>query len=261
MKHRLALITRPEPQASQWVGKLAALGVHAVAMPLLEITAAPEPEVVRAAAAQWQSGDLVMFVSPNAAAQCVACLDPAWRWPGGVLAAATGPGTVAVLKAAGVPVEAIVAPDAQAAQWDSEHLWQQLQGQDWQGRRAWVVRGDGGRDWLAQTLASAGAHVQFVQAYGRIRPSWSLAQRAVVAQAVAMPEAHVWLLSSSEALEHLLAMAPGVAWAQSVALASHPRIAQRARALGFGRVDEIQPTPDAVAYWFQRVSVVPLPRP
>ncbi|MFD2452560.1 uroporphyrinogen-III synthase [Ideonella paludis] len=257
MKHRLALITRPQPQATQWVGKLAALGLHAVALPLLEIAPAPQPEMVRAAAAQWVAGDLVMFVSPNAAAQCMACLGGNWPWPSGVQAAATGPGTVAVLKAAGVPAECIVAPDADAAQFDSEHLWLKLQAQGWQGRRAWVVRGDGGRDWLAQTLQSAGAEVQFVQAYSRGRPQWSPAQLAVLAQAVAKPEAHVWLLSSSEALDHLLALAPEVAWSRSVALASHPRIAQRARDLGFGRVDEIQPTPEAVAQWFHHASVAP----
>lgn len=257
MKHRLALITRPQPQATQWVGKLAALGLHAVALPLLEIAPAPQPEMVRAAAAQWVAGDLVMFVSPNAAAQCMACLGGNWPWPSGVQAAATGPGTVAVLKAAGVPAECIVAPDADAAQFDSEHLWLKLQAQGWQGRRAWVVRGDGGRDWLAQTLQSAGAEVQFVQAYSRARPQWSAAQLAVLAQAVAKPEAHVWLLSSSEALDHLLALAPEVAWSRSVALASHPRIAQRARDLGFGRVDEILPTPEAVAQWFHHASVAP----
>ena len=257
MKHRLALITRPQPQATQWVGKLAALGLHAVALPLLEIAPAPEPDAVRAAAAHWAAGDLVMFVSPNAAAQCMACLGPAWRWPAGLQAAATGPGTVAVLTAAGVPTEWIVAPDADAAQFDSEHLWLKLQEQSWPGRRAWVVRGDGGRDWLAQALQAAGAEVQFIQAYSRGRPQWSLAQQAMLAQAVAKPEAHVWLLSSSEALDHLLSMAPGVAWARSVALASHPRIAQRARDLGFGRVDEIQPTPEAVAQWFHHASVAP----
>jgi uroporphyrinogen-III synthase len=257
VKQRLALITRPQPQATQWVGKLAALGLHAVALPLLEIAPAPEPEVVRAAAAQWVAGDLVMFVSPNAAAQCMACLGAAWTWPAGVQAAATGPGTVAVLTAAGVPAASIVAPDADAAQLDSEHLWLKLKAQAWQGRRAWVVRGDGGRDWLAKTLQAAGAEVQFVPAYSRRRPEWSLAQQAVLAQAVAKPEAHVWLLSSSEALDHLLHMAADVAWARSVALASHPRIAQRARDLGFGRVDEIQPTPEAVAQWFHHASVAP----
>ncbi|TDM09452.1 MAG: uroporphyrinogen-III synthase [Ideonella sp. MAG2] len=255
MKPCLALITRPEPQASQWVGKLAALQVHAVALPLLAIAPAPVPLAVQQAAAEWKAGDVVMFVSPNAASQCLACLSAGWGWPAGVMAAATGPGTVAVLAAAGVPPELIVAPDAQAAQWDSEHLWLRLQSLHWPGRRAWVVRGDGGRDWLAHTLAGAGAQVQFVQAYARERPLWTPAQLAVVAQAAAEPQAHVWLLSSSEALDHLQALAPGVDWARSVALASHPRIAERARAVGFGRVHEIQATPQAVAEWFHHHPV------
>ena len=42
----------------------------------------------------------VMFVSPNAAQCFVDALAPGWQWPAAVLAAATGPGTTAVLRAA-----------------------------------------------------------------------------------------------------------------------------------------------------------------
>jgi uroporphyrinogen-III synthase len=39
---------------------------------------------------------------------------------------------------------------------------------------------------------------------------------------------------------------PGADWRQSIAVASHPRIAQRARRAGFGRVLEAPPVVDAV---------------
>jgi hypothetical protein len=44
------------------------------------------------------------------------------------------------------------------------------------------------------------------------------------------------MFSSSEAIDHLDALAPGADWRAGRALASHPRIAERAQALGFGAV-------------------------
>ena len=51
----------------------------------------------------------------------------------------------------------------------------------------------------------------------------------------------LWLLSSSQALEHLCAALPGQDWRQARALATHPRIAQAARNAGFGEVRECRP--------------------
>jgi uroporphyrinogen-III synthase len=51
----------------------------------------------------------------------------------------------------------------------------------------------------------------------------------------------LWLLSSSQALDNLRAALPGQAWNQAHALATHPRIAQTARALGFASVHECRP--------------------
>ena len=129
-------------------------------------------------------------------------------------------------------------------------LWAVLQNEDWIGRNALVIRGDGGRDEFAQALRGAGAKIAFVQAYQRRAPEWSDAERALALTALAAPGQHVWLLSSAEAIDHLLAIVarlrPGTEWRDSIAVASHPRIAQRARRAGFGRVLEAPPVVDAV---------------
>ena len=55
------------------------------------------------------------------------------------------------------------------------------------------------------------------------------------------------MFSSSEAVGHLPALAPGADWSASRALATHPRIAEAAGSLGCGRVDTVSPSPEAVA--------------
>ena len=192
---------------------------------------------------------LVMFVSPNAVSHFFAARPSALAargWPAGTRAGATGPGTLQALLMAGVPAAQCVAPPANAPQVDSAALWSQLQFQTWTGREVLVLRGDGGRDEFATLLRGAGAAVHFTQAYRRALPHLSDAERTRLAQALAAPAQHLWWLSSTEAIGHLSTLAPAADWRSAYALASHPRIAERARALGFGHVFEALPTLDAV---------------
>jgi uroporphyrinogen-III synthase len=146
-----------------------------------------------------------------------------------------------------VPAAAVVEPAADAAQFDSESLWQVLQPlRHWAGARVLLVRGDGGREFLAEALQQQGATVSAVQAYRRLAPAWSPAQRALLDAALAEPKAHLWLLSSSQALQHLDALVPEASWQASQAVCTHERIAARATGLGFGRVDCIAPGLDTL---------------
>ena len=242
------LVTRPAPQAAAWVDKLRERGLQAQALPLIAIEPMADTTPLREAWHLLPQRDLAMFVSPNAVTSFFAARPAARTWPKSLRAAATGPGTVEALVEAGVPAALCVAP--RAAPFDSTALWAELQNEDWIGRTALVIRGDGGRDEFAQALRGAGAKIAFVQAYQRHAPEWSEAERALALAAIAAPGQHVWLLSSAEAIDHLLvlvtALQPGTEWKQSIAVASHPRIAQRARRAGFGRVLEAPPVVDAV---------------
>lgn len=254
------LVTRPAPQAADWVSKLHAHGVTtARALPLLGIAEAPDAAAVHVAWAAWVAAandpaqrPQLMFVSPNAARCFFQALGTPPVWPTQARALATGPGTVAALIAAGVPAQAILSPAPDAGQFDSETLWARMAHENWSQQPTWIVRGDGGRDWLAHTLRNAGAEVQFVQAYARTAPHWGAAEQALLHQALAQPERTVWLISSSEALDHLPGLlathAPAAVpdWAWACAVASHPRIAQRCERFGFGRVRCISPTLEAV---------------
>lgn len=241
------IVTRPRAQAAPWVRELQALGQEASALPLIEIAALDDPAPVRQAWLGLGDRALVMFVSANAVMHFFAAAPPGRGWPAGVLAGSTGPGTSAALRAAGVPAALLVEPAADAQKFDSEALWARLAGDDWAGRSALVVRGEDGRDWLAETLRQRGAAVDFVAAYRRRPPALSAEEQALLQQSLAEPAGRLWLFSSSEAVGHLRTLAPAADWSRSAALASHPRIAQAARTAGFGRVDLVAPRPSAVA--------------
>lgn len=240
------IVTRPAAQAQAWVPRLQALGVDAVSLPLLGIEPAPDAGAVRAAWAGVPEAALVMFVSANAVSHFFAVQPPGAGWPVGTLAGSTGPGTSAALREAGVPAAQIVEPDA-AGPFDTEALWQRLAGRVWAGRSVLVVRGEGGRDWLADQLRAAGAEVRFVAAYRRVAPDLAGTGAAVIQAALDRPAAHVWHFSSSEAIEHLRQACPRADWSASRALATHARIGAAARRAGFGRVAEVGVHPADVA--------------
>lgn len=243
----LLIVTRPAAQAAAWVQQLQALGHDAQALPLIEIGAVADPAPVREAWRGLHGQDLVMFVSANAVAHFFALAPAGLAWPQGLRAACTGPGTAAALRVAGVPPACVVEPPADAGNFDSEALWSLLAPQDWAGRQVLVVRGEDGRDWLADTLRGRGAAIDFVTAYRRCAPRPDAAGQALLAQALAAPASHLWLFSSSQAVGHLRALSPLADWSRSLALATHPRIAQAARDTGFRQVLLSAPSVAAVA--------------
>jgi len=250
------IVTRPEREAQRWVRALAQRGLAACALPLIRIDSAPDAQALIAVRERLGFYHAAMFVSANAvfgffkqnwplaqARQALAAINTrAWS---------TGPGTTAALLESGWPQERLDAPPPAARQFDSEALWSCVHTQVCGGERVLIVRGgdaDGrpaGRDWLAARLQASGVAVEQVAAYRRVAPTLDEAQRALAAAAAA--DGSLWLLSSSEAIANLRAALPGQDWSRAVALATHPRIAQAARAAGFGVIRDVLPTLDAVA--------------
>lgn len=271
------IVTRPAAEATHWVQALQASGWQAEAVPLIEITEPADPQA-QARLAQhrrhWWQMDALMFVSAAAVrhffAHSVAA--PPAQHPLTTRFWAPGPGTARALAQAlvglGMSPDRIDTPPADAAQFDSEHLWPVVAAQLHAGTRVLLVRGHSpelgdscdaprsaprdaalpgtGRDWLIQRCKAAGAQVQACVAYERRAPVLSVAQRALIAQASGAGQ--LWLFSSTEALTNLQALAPEHSWSAAVALATHPRIAAAARAAGFGQVIEGRPAlPDVVS--------------
>ena len=241
------IVTRPAAQAADWVLQLRANAIDAVALPLIGIAPVDDPADLHAAWRALPTQRLAVFVSPNAAEQFFAQRPLDAAWPPALLAGSPGPGTTRVLVGLGVPAAQVIEPAGDAPQFDSESLWAQLRAHAWQGTQVLIVRGDGGRDWLAQTLQAAGAQLAHVTAYRRVAPSFDGEAAALLQAALDRPAAHLWFFSSSEAIDNLAAAAPaGTAWHAAAAIATHPRIATRARQVGFARVTEARPSLAAV---------------
>ncbi len=242
------LVTRPRSQAQPWVDRLRLAGVDAHLLPLVEIAALEDDSSLQAAWRALGESAFVMFVSANAVSRFFAARPAGAVWPWGLDAGCPGAGTsaalVAALQACGgaAPGQGmtLVAPGAGQEE-ESESLWAVLRGRDWVGRRVHIVRGQAGRDWLAERWREAGAHVDLLTAYTRRVPVLDDAERQRLAQAVQQPQAHVFSLASAQAVAHLQELTPGADWSRAVALVSHPRIAAAARHAGFLSVQGVDP--------------------
>ena len=242
------VLTRPAADAARWSSELARHGHEVLALPLIDIGPLADTAPVQAAWQQLPAQQAAMFVSANAVRHFMAARTAA-PWPARTQAWATGPGTVAALHEAQVPAALVVAPDADASQFDSEALWRKAAGFVRPGWRVLLVRGAGadgstGRDWLAQQLLQAGAQVEQLAVYERRCPAWTDSQWASAREAAG--DGSVWLFSSSEAIANLRTLAPGMDWTRTRALATHERIAQAARDAGFGHVMQARGSLDAV---------------
>ena len=240
------VVTRPAADAQRWTQALRERGIDAVSLPLIEIAPLPDGSALKAAWAEVHRHAALMFVSANAVKHFMAL-----RPPGLCLQAqawGTGPGTRAALENAGWPLSRIRCPAADALSFDSEALWAQVQAEagEWRGRSVLIVRGAdaqgqlAGRDWLAQRLAAAGLRVEQCVAYARRAPLPDARQLALAREA--LHDGSWWLFSSSEAAQNLAQWLPGAIGPQSRALATHPRIAQRLREQGWGRVEMVAAT-------------------
>ena len=250
------IVTRPAAQAAEWVLQLVSQGIDAVALPLIGIAPVADASALIAAWRAVADQRLIVFVSPNAAEQFFARGPVGAAWPPSLFAGSPGPGTTRALIGLGVPAACILEPAADAAQFDSESLWAQLRARDWRDAGVLIVRGDGGRDWLADTLRAHGARVEHVAAYRRSAPVFDAHEASLLSTALQNPAAHLWFFSSSESIDHLAGMTADAAsadWSAAHALATHPRIAERARQLGFGRVRESRPTLTAVVACIQSI--------
>jgi uroporphyrinogen-III synthase len=233
------IITRPRAQAGALAAQVAALGREVVLLPLLEIFPLPDQSALIAALADLARYAMVAFVSPNAIDAAFAHVK---QWPAGVALAVLGEGSRAALARHGVDAtNATIISPRDPARSDSENLLQTLDLAALAGKQVLIVRGESGRELMADGLRAAGAIVTTVPAYRRSVPQLTPELRA---QLLALLERdNDWIITSSEALRGLLALvgqlgAPAavVKMQQQHVIVPHARIAESAKALGLARL-------------------------
>jgi uroporphyrinogen-III synthase len=154
------LVTRPREQAVELAELIQNKGGNAIFFPVIEIVPRSE-SAIEADTALLPQPDIALFVSRNAVAHGLA-------YAAGAIKGAVGPATAAAIEASGQTVE--IQP---ALGFDSESLLAESTLQNVSGKNIRIIRGDGGRDLLADSLRERGATVDYLSVYERVLPDCS----------------------------------------------------------------------------------------
>ena len=169
------LVTRPEPSASALVARLRQAGKHAWSLPLIEYAAGRGlPELPQKLSALTRD-DLLFAVSHQAlrfAAPVIMQSNTAW--PASVDYYAIGRRSALALHQA--CLQNVNYPQDTGT---SETLLNLPSLQDLTGKRALILRGNGGRELLAETLTERGAVVELSECYQRVPCQYHGAEEAV----------------------------------------------------------------------------------
>ena len=198
LQHCGVLVTRPAHQAEGLCQRIEQLGGRAIRFPVLEITAPHDGRPLEECVAQLDDFDIAIFISANAVEHALTCILAQRDWPVAVRTAVIGRRSAEALENFGVQVD--LCPQEH---FNSEALLELDALQDVTGLRVLIFRGNGGREYLADTLRERGAQVEYVEAYRRSRPD---TDSTVLVDAWRAGEIDVVQVNSVESLENLFAM-------------------------------------------------------
>jgi len=188
------LLTRPEGRNLQMQQALAQRGVAFMVTPLLCVEGiAVSPETSTAARA---AGKLI-FISTTAVDYAAELFGS--NWPKADYFA-VGEATATALARKGVEAKSS-ADDCQ----QTEGLLQLVDFEDVAGSKICIVRGEGGRETLAETLVARGAKVQYLEVYRRGCPQLDPLATVRAWQAFGID---TLLLTSGEVLDNVLNLVP-----------------------------------------------------
>jgi uroporphyrinogen-III synthase len=221
------LVTRPPDQAAELCALIDAHGGRALSFPTLTIQLPSAPE--RAGRLLCGPADLFVFISPNAVTYARRLL-AGRALTSGARIAAVGSATAKALLEAGFRV------DLQPRErFDSEGLLALPDLASLHGQRVVIVRGEGGRALLGDTLQARGADLDYAEVYRRGRPdSDPTALLAQWRQRVDLVSA-----TSAEILSNLVAMLGRPGWpllGSTPLLVISERMREQAQTMGFARL-------------------------
>lgn len=230
------IITRPIVQAMAFAGQVAAIGRSAEIFPLLEIQALADTTALDEILSRLTDFALVAFVSPNAVHTAFARIQ---QWPENLAIAVMGAGSRVALAEHGVTDanSRIISP-INSERTDSETLLEVLDFSALDGREVLIVRGESGREFLADALRCHGVSVTQIAAYQRVAPEFTSPRQQNLK--LMLERENDWVVTSSEALRNLFSWAKKLDLDNAVAkmqqqhiFVPHARIEETARILGF----------------------------
>ena len=231
--HRI-LLTRSEGQVETIAARLRERGAKVRHFPAIRITLThPDPM----AEAIINQATFVIFVSVNAVQGLMAGPDPltrSVRHASGITA--IGPATTQALAEVGLEPDLVAPPP-----YSSEALLSTAKLRNLKHRQIVIVRGQGGREALAEKLRRRGAEVRYLEVYRRDLPAESLSLEGMPGGA---PE--VVCVTSVEIAKNLLrCVAPGeeATLRKSTLIVGNTRIANACRKLGYTAPAEIADNP------------------
>ena len=217
-------ITRPIDQAKKLAALITEAGGTPVPFPLIEITPLQDFSQFETVIQTIADYDWAIFISSNAVQNAMPRLVKQGI-PKNLKFAAIGPVTASELHSFGV--NDVLIPKNR---FDSESLLSLPEMSNVAGKKILIVRGIGGRDVLAETLKARGALVTYAECYQRINPQTNC---DLLASLYKEKNLHGIVVTSSEAMCHLLYLAGSSDWLRNVILfVNHSRIAELPLQLG-----------------------------
>jgi len=159
------LVTRPKTQAEALSKLIKAAGGHAIIFPTLIINETHNRQKALSTLHKIASHDWLFFVSANAVHYAAKLLGGTFKTPQQIKIAAVGKATKNALSQ--YKLLADLTPPHTSS---SEALLSQLEGQNMHEKKCMIIRGEGGRETLKQTLQSYGATVSYAEVYRRDCP-------------------------------------------------------------------------------------------
>ncbi len=198
LQGRGILITRPTHQAAALQQQIEALGGNTYLLPVMEILPPQDLEPALHQFRRIEQFDIAIFISANAARIGIEQIEQLRPLPEALQLAAVGKATARTLEQLGH--QADIFP---TQRFDSEGLLETPALQQVAGKKILIIRGEGGRELLAETLRQRGAEVHYAEAYRRAIPSID-----------PMPILQQWkngtidavIVTSNQGLDHLIQM-------------------------------------------------------
>jgi len=219
-------VTRPIDQAASLSLAIAQHGGTAISFPLIAISALDDYHAFEQQLNRIDTTDLAVFISSNAVDYAMPLLIKRFgKIPDHLKFAAIGHQTAKTLALYGA--HDVLVPHTR---FDSETLLALPEMQDVSAKTIAIFRGVGGRELMAETLKARGANVYFAESYRRINPQ----QSAELLEAQwRQNKLDAVIVTSSEAMRHLLQMSKSAEWLRHVTLCvNHERIAEEPQQLG-----------------------------